>query len=435
MAIHCSEVPDNENFLNNISRTFAWVVFALTFGLLLSDYMSRQVLNAVFPLLKAEWAITDAQLGSLSGIVALMVGLLTFPLSLLADRFGRVKSVVLMAACWSLATLACGIAKSYDQMLVARLFVGVGEAAYGSVGLAVVLSVFPKQLRASVTGAFMAGGMFGSVIGVALGGAIATKFGWRTAFIWMAIVGLVLAAIYLLSVKSSKVPLGAANKSRKGGDYKKAFGTLFGSRSVVAAYVGNGLQMFVGGAMIAWLPSYLNRYYQMDMARAGAIAGVLLLVSGVGMTVCGILCDRLSRKNIRGKIWLVIGYCSLCFIVLTVGFSLPPGKLQLVFVALGMFVAASTTGAGGAMVANLTHRSIHATSLATYTLAQNLIGMAPAPLVVGALADRFGLNTAMQLLPIASVLSAMVFLYGARHYRQDIEKVKLRDGELSEASA
>src|SRR6188474_1862020 len=85
---------------------YAWLVFALTFGLLLSDYMSRQVLNAVFPLLKAEWALTDARLGLLSGIVALMVGLLTFPLSLLADRFGRVQSLAIMATVWSLATLA-----------------------------------------------------------------------------------------------------------------------------------------------------------------------------------------------------------------------------------------------------------------------------------------------------------------------------------------
>ncbi len=89
------------------SRRYAWVVFALTFGLLISDYMARQVLNAVFPLLKAEWALSDGQLGLLSGVVAIMVGLLTFPLSLLADRWGRVNSLTAMAVLWSLATLLC----------------------------------------------------------------------------------------------------------------------------------------------------------------------------------------------------------------------------------------------------------------------------------------------------------------------------------------
>src|SRR6478752_7728388 len=129
------------------SSRYPWIVFALTFGLLLSDYMSRQVLSAIFPFLKTEWALSDSQLASLSSIVALMVGLLTLPLSLLADRWGRVKSLVAMAGLWSIATLLCAVAGSYEQMLGARFLVGVGEAAYGSVGIAVVLSVFAPRLR------------------------------------------------------------------------------------------------------------------------------------------------------------------------------------------------------------------------------------------------------------------------------------------------
>src|SRR5436190_14508204 len=169
---------------------YAWVVFALTFGLLISDYMARQVLNAVFPLLKAEWGLSDGQLGFLAGIVPLMVGLLTCPISLLADRFGRAKSIVVMGLVWSAATLLCGLARSYDQMLAARVLVGVGEAAYGSVGIAVIIGVFPKRLRATLTGAFMAGGIAGQVLGVAIGGLVAAAHGWRTAFAAIGIAGL-----------------------------------------------------------------------------------------------------------------------------------------------------------------------------------------------------------------------------------------------------
>ncbi len=101
-----------------------------------------------------------------------------------------------MAVLWSLATLACAVSRNYQEMFVARLLVGVGEAAYGSVGIAVVLSVFPRHLRATVTSAFMAGGMFGSVLGMGLGGVLADHFGWRGSFAGMAILGLVLAAVY-----------------------------------------------------------------------------------------------------------------------------------------------------------------------------------------------------------------------------------------------
>ncbi|XXZ59426.1 MFS transporter [Sorangium sp. So ce341] len=154
----------------------------MTFGLLLSDYMSRHVLNAVFPSLQMEWGLSDAQMGALSGIVALTVGLLTIPLSLLADRWGRVRSLTLMATLWSVATLGCAVSTSFGEMLAARLVVGVGEAAYGSVGTAVVLSVFPRRQRASLSGALMAGGAFGAVLGMALGGYVAARMGWRWSF-------------------------------------------------------------------------------------------------------------------------------------------------------------------------------------------------------------------------------------------------------------
>ena len=89
--------------------------------------------------------------------------------------------------------------------MLARVFIGVGEAAYGSVGLAVVLAVFPAYRRASLTGAFMAGGSFGSVLGVALGGALAVQFGWRWSFAAMAIVGLVLVVLYRLLISDKKL--------------------------------------------------------------------------------------------------------------------------------------------------------------------------------------------------------------------------------------
>lgn len=277
----------------SIPRRYAWLVFALTFGLLISDYMSRQVLNAVFPLLKAEWVLSDSQLGLLSGIVALMVGLLSLPLSLLADRFGRIKSLTLMAVLWSLATLGCAIAESYQQMLVARFIVGVGEAAYGSVGMAVIVAVFPREMRATLTSAFMAGGVFGAVLGMALGGLMAEHFGWRWAFGGMAIFGLILAIIYPLIVKEKRVSparlTDVADKARI--KAQRPLRSLYSSHSVISAYIGSGLQLFVGGTVIVWMPSYLNRYYGMSTDKAGAMAAVIVLCSAVGTIVCGMLCD------------------------------------------------------------------------------------------------------------------------------------------------
>src|SRR3546814_10176396 len=97
-----------------------------------SDDMSRQVLNAVFPLLKAQWQLSDTQLGSLGGVVALMVGILTFPLSLVADRWGRVRCLTIMALLWRVATIGCGLARNYEQLFIARFLVGARSEEHTS---------------------------------------------------------------------------------------------------------------------------------------------------------------------------------------------------------------------------------------------------------------------------------------------------------------
>ena len=206
MATYLASAEDSgTDTAHSVPRRYAWVVFALTFGLLLPDFMSRQVLTVVFPQLKAEWGLSDSELGALSGVVAIAVGVLAFPLSVVADRLGRIRSLILMATIWSFATLMCGFASDYQEMFVARFFIGVGEAAYGSVGLAVVLSIFPPQQRSTITGAFLAGSMVGSVLGIGLGGVLATHFGWRASFVGMAIYGIGLTVVYALVVRPGRL--------------------------------------------------------------------------------------------------------------------------------------------------------------------------------------------------------------------------------------
>lgn len=407
----------------SIPRRYAWLVFALTFGLLISDYMSRQVLNAVFPLLKTEWLLSDSQLGLLSGIVALMVGLLTLPLSLLADRFGRVKSLAIMAALWSLATLGCALAENYEQMFIARFMVGVGEAAYGSVGIAVVVAVFPREMRATLASAFMAGGVFGSFLGMALGGVLAQHFGWRWAFGAIALFGLILAFLYPVLVKEKRIAFSHQNKNRnKTKLIQSPLKTLYSSRSVIATYIGSGLQLFVGGTVIVWLPSYLNRYYGMSTDTAGVMAAVIVLCSAVGTILCGMLCDYLGRNCPDRKVSLAITYCLVGCVLLSIAFAVPAGRSQLLLICLGMFIAFGTNGPSSAMVANLTHNSVHGTAFATLTLANNFLGLALGPLVVGKVSDVIGLHSAFQLMPLVSIAAAAVFFYAKCHYHKDIAR-------------
>jgi MFS family permease len=231
-----------------VSRRYAWLVFFLTFGLMLSDYMSRQVINAVFPALKAEWALTDTQLGLLVSVVALTVGVMSFPVSLLADRWGRVKSATAMALLWGLATIACGLSGNFFMLFIARALVGLGEAGYGSAGGAILLGVFPRRLHATVTGAFLSAALFGSVLGVMFGGLIADSYGWRMAFILVGASGLVLAIVYPLLVRE---PAPAGRQAAARMPLKAVFHELLRAPSALWTYLASGLQMFVQGSIIA----------------------------------------------------------------------------------------------------------------------------------------------------------------------------------------
>ncbi|WP_199904988.1 MFS transporter [Nocardioides sediminis] len=413
----------------NRSRVFPLLVFLVTFGLLLSDYMSRQVLSAVFPFLKVEWALSDTQLGALTSVVALTVGLLAVPLSLLGDRWGRSKAILAMATLWSLATLGSAVATSYEQMMVARLLIGLGEAAYGSVGLAVVLMVFSPTRRASLTGAFMAGGSFGSVLGVFLGGILAVQLGWRWSFGVMALIGLVLVAVYALFIDDAKLarhqhPGNAVTGTDAGPAGRAPLRTLVSTPSVICAYVASGLQLFVAGTLFAWLPSYLNRAYQLAPDRAGVAAAGFILLMGVGMIVCGVVTDRISHHAPQRKWTSSLVYVSLSLVLLGAGFSLTPGAVQLTLIAAGTFFAAGTAGPAGAMVANLTPASIRATAFGTLTMANNLLGLAAGPVVTGILADRLGLSGALQVVPFVSVPVVVALVLGLRAYPASVRRAR-----------
>ena len=123
------------------------------------DYIDRQVIVSLFPYMKADWGLSDKQLGALVSVVSVTVALGALPVALFADRASRVKSIVVMATVWSLATISCMFTRNYGQLLAARAIVGLGEAGYGSVGAALIASHFPARMRGALLAGFFAVGL------------------------------------------------------------------------------------------------------------------------------------------------------------------------------------------------------------------------------------------------------------------------------------
>jgi MFS family permease len=315
--------------------------------------------------------------------------------------------------------------------------VGLGEAAYGAAGAALLAHVFPARQRAAVLGAFLSASLFGSVLGVVLGGAVAAHSGWRMAFFVVGAPGLLLAVIYPFVVRDYKTvaltPDVAGGASPKRLRLAQVAREVFAVRSGNFTYLASGLQMAMPAMLIAWLPTYFTRYHDMDAKKAGLMAGVAVLAAGIGMLFGGGLADRLSRNHPRRRALVPAAYSVLTALILIVAFALPPGPLGLGLIILGALFAAAQGGCSSAIVCDVTHPGVRATVAATMTLANNLIGLAPGPLIVGVLSDLIGLKLALTLTPGLALAAAVFFILASRSYESDVA-ARSRAGVLQRAA-
>lgn len=411
-----------------VSPPQAWFAFAMTFALMLFDYIDRQVIVSLFPYMKADWGLSDKQLGGLVSVISIVVAAGGLPVALLADRFSRVKSVVVMALVWSGATISCMFAGGYSQLFAARALVGAGEAGYGSVGAALIASLFPRRLRGALLGGFFAAASLGSVLGVLLGGTIAARWGWQMAFGVVGVPGLALALLYLLVRDYKTVDIHGATQSGTQLSLRsllrRTAHTLARTRTLVWACVGAAMQLIVVSALWSWLPSFLNRYHGIPADQAARQAALVVLAGALGSFAWGSLVEKMAGAVARRRLLVVAGLCLLTLMIFVLAFGLlPVGRLQFGLILLGGFVMACTVGPITAVVFDVIHPAVRSTGGAVLSLTQNLLGLAVGPFLTGWLSDLWSLQTALTLVPLFSLLAAAAFLRAMRSYESDMRAV------------
>ena len=434
--------PDTEGHQPE-PRRGAWTVFVLLIALMIMDYVDRQVVVSMFPHLKAQWNLSDAMLGGLVSIVSITVALGTVPLSFLADRWSRVKSIVLMALVWSLATIACAFAQSYGQLLAARSVVGLGEAAYGAAGAALLATMFPARMRSTVLGAFLAAALVGSLFGVVAGGVIAERWGWQAGFGVVGVPGLLLAVLFAFVVRDYKtIALPISHRARESGamTVRAVVSALLKPRSAIVTCIGAGLQLVMVSTTWAWLPSYFNRYYGLAPDQAGLKTGLVVLMGGVGAVLWSVLADRLSVRRPCARLWVPAAAALLTALVMWTAFDLiAPGPAQFALILVGATVMTGSIGPVCAVVVDVVHPALRATAAACLSLTQNLFGLAAGPLLTGFLSDAFGLPFALSVIPVFCLLAAALFMLATRTYQSDLESADidapLRGGALQPQAA
>ena len=400
---------------------------ALLLAINLFNYIDRYILAAVEPLIADHFfAASDenamAKTGALATAFLVSYMLLAPVFGALADRFSRWALIAAGVAVWSVASGFSGAASVFGMLMLTRVFVGVGEAAYGPAAPTIIADMFPVEKRGRMLSFFYLAIPVGSAIGYGFGGMVGQSLGWRWPFYLVTIPGLILAGLCLLM----RDPRGAARAGVKKPALKLAdVRSLFRIRSYVFNTAGMAAMTFASGGMSYWLPRYLykNRAADFggtpDLGHINVTFGAITCVAGLLATLLGgWLGDRLRGKY-PSAYFLVSGFGILLAFPLTVlMLHVPfPGAWALVFFAI--FFLFFNTGPTNAALANVAPPAMRSTAFAINILLIHALGDAISPPLIGWIAGRSSMNTAFLVVSAMMVVAGGFWLTGARYLGRD----------------
>ena len=374
---------------------YPWYVLAVLFVVYVVNFVDRQILAIVLDDVKADLGVSDTAMGFLSGFAFVMFYTLAgLPIARLADRRSRRTIVAVGLAVWSAMTALCGLAQTFAQLALARVGVGIGEAAGTPPSHSLLSDYFPPERRATALSLYAMGIYVGVMLGYLAGGFIREAFDWRTAFLAVGLPGIPLALLVRATVREPARGLseGAAAASpdptAAAPRVTEVLRRLRDRRSFVWLTVGACCQALSGYAVLAWGPAFLGRVHGMSAAEIGTSVGIVTGVCGaLGAWLGGVLVDRLSRRDVRWAMWLPAGVSALGFpFAIPFYLSAQPGAAIAAFAPFYL-LGAMYVGPLWATAQNLVRPDMRALTSAILLVILNLVGLGAGPLVVGILND------------------------------------------------
>ena len=391
---------------------------ALLLAVNLLNYVDRQALYAVFPLIKADLKLSDTGLGFIGSAFMLCYMLAAPVFGRMGDRLHRARLAAGGLALWSLATMLSGVAASYRMLLAARTLVGIGEASFGTVSPGLLSDYYPRERRGQVLSLFFLAIPVGSALGYILGGQLGQAFGWQKAFLLVGLPGLLLA-----------VPLYFLHDPRQNDRHAETIPNesilpglrrFWLNRTYVHATLSMAAMTFALGGLAQWAPSFLQRSFGLEVARGNTLFGMITVVSGIiGTLAGGWLGDRFQRRSSTGYLY-----------VSAVGFLLGAPMMMValttsnVTVCLASIFAAElflflNTGPLNTVLVNVVTPGCRAMGFAVNIFAIHALGDAISPAIIGFLSDRYGLSHALMITPLAVLIAAGCALRGGRYMEMD----------------
>ena len=402
-------------------------------GINFLNYMDRWVASAASPLIQKEFHLSDALVGLLGSAFLLVYAVAALPFGYWADRGIRKTVIGVGVAIWSVATLVTGFARDFVQLFISRAVLGIGEASYYPAGTSLLSDYFPKEQRGRTMSIWGAGSTFGIAVGFAGGGFIAEKFGWRSAFFFAAIPGI----LFALLAFGLREPL-RGNVESRGQAVEKThdanlrnFIDLIRIPTLRATILAQTLLFFVLASNAFWLPILLNRRFNLSVSQAGLLAGVVLVAGGlIGTLAGGWIADRRALKNPTAHLEVGIAGFVLGAVFIVVAL-VAPMNVGPIPVFIPAFLAAVVclylySGPFTALSQNVVSPGLRASSVTMLLFVSHVFGDSHSTFDIGFISDRIGSLQAALLItsPTLLILAAVIAATGLRTVNRDVQKME-----------
>jgi MFS transporter, Spinster family, sphingosine-1-phosphate transporter len=416
-----------------VARGYARYVLAVMVGINFLNYMDRYVGAAASPLIQKEFGLSDTQVGLLGSAFLLVYAVAALPFGYWADRGVRRTVVGVGVAIWSLATLFTGFARNFVQLFLSRAVLGIGEAGYYPAGTSLLSDYFPKEQRGRTMSIWGAGSAFGIAVGFAGGGFIAEKFGWRSAFFFAAVPGI----LFALLAFGLREPF-RGNVENRGTAVEKIhdaslrnFVELLRIPTLRATIFSQTLLYFVLASNAFWLPLVLTRRFNLSVSKAGLLAGVVLVAGGlIGTLAGGWIADRRAVKNPAGHLEVGIAGFVLGAFFITIALLAPMNVGPIpVFVPAFMLAVVCLylySGPFTAVSQNVVSPGLRASAVTMLLFVSHVFGDSHSTFDVGFISDRIGsLQIALLITsPTLLILAAIIAATGLRTVRRDVQRME-----------
>jgi MFS family permease len=316
--------------------------------------------------------------------------LLGIPIAQYADRGHRVRVLAASLALWSIMTSLCGFAAGFMALFAARCGVGVGEAGGLPTTQALISGYSPTRWRVTSLAVPIFASGIGQALAAALGGMIADRLGWRSAF-WIAgVPGVLLSLLVIATIKEPQDGLASLERHHAGRQLREDLKALIGKRSLVVLCIGLSIASIGVYGGNAWAPAFLMRTFKLSASTVGpsfaVVAGPAFMI---GSLIGGLLPDLIPRRDMRGPWWVVIASFALnipCSLALFYSASFGSA---LIAVGASTFVLAMYPAPTFALIQYLSGARLRATGVAVFLAVTNLVGLGLGPYIIGMLSDLY----------------------------------------------